>query len=301
MYKMSYTIDNKTGLHRRKNSKIFNFNTTRDSNSLNTPSSNVLLFPRNKTPKNIRDRDKITKIRAIKKFDFGNLNLPPVIENEKYIKDESNNKVENMDLLTLKLDKEETSKPNSPLSLPNTDSESLVPMQPNPLEDNQNDEENNEESENSVSSESSLEMIFINLDLISRIKEHDKLTHDDRLLKIQNYSYTRKFIRWYNEDSRDKTIEFLNKVVNDVMETTSAILEEELDKNTLQKSGFDEENSSILRRLSTAMGKSIIGLENLKVTYTEDDSLQTRIDNLITKLNMRIDKVNNLLKIKILD
>ena len=149
--------------------------------------------------------------------------------------------------------------------------------------------------------------ILINLKIISRIRKGDKLYFNlDDILEIDNRLYFRSLRRWLSNDSRIRTIKYINKIIDKSFEIINKTYINEINKknnkiNSNKKSiePFKEENSNLLQRLSLSMTNSIDGLQNMSYTYKNDSLFQSQIDILIEKIKIRIDKINKILKIDI--
>ena len=62
---------------------------------------------------------------------------------------------------------------------------------------------------------------------------------------------------------------------------------------------FDEENSNLLQRFVIEMSSATKGLDNLKDTYQDDVRVLSEIDILKEQLELRIRKINSILKINV--
>lgn len=60
---------------------------------------------------------------------------------------------------------------------------------------------------------------------------------------------------------------------------------------------FKTENSTALREYGKALEEAVNGLQSLKVTYSSDQAIQSRLSILIENVNERIAKIYNLLKV----
>jgi hypothetical protein len=155
-----------------------------------------------------------------------------------------------------------------------------------------------------------LDYLFLNFKIISQVKEGQKL-------KIRNFNgldildidnrLIYKYLRGFYGDNRDNTINLIKNIVELAYKVTDEILNEEFeryeqqgnhDKN-MNKSPFDtdDDNSLLFRKLVSEMGNSLIGLENLRLTYIDDVSITSIIGIIVGKINLRINKINSLLKI----
>ena len=150
------------------------------------------------------------------------------------------------------------------------------------------------------------EEILLNLNIISQIRDNEKLScpNTNSLSIDTSSSFFQPLSRFFRGDGRIKTIEIISKVVEDALIYTDQTLKNELNKiknknNKNESDYFYEDNSHILHRFLLNMKTSIKGLENLRITYTYDVPIQSKITLLIEKLQMRVDKMDRLLKISI--
>ncbi len=152
---------------------------------------------------------------------------------------------------------------------------------------------NNTNNENSIASTSvptqsdtpvekqeielTLEDVFVNLRLISKIEVGDKLIQTDKYVNIDT-SFLKFFTRWYYGTNRNNTLGFINVVLLKAFEINSKLLEEKTD-----------ESVQILLRLTTDMKNSVNGLINLKHTYSSDKLIQSEIDVMIDNIRSKLD------------
>jgi hypothetical protein len=137
---------------------------------------------------------------------------------------------------------------------------------------------------------------ILNLKIISKIKPNDKLLANNNLLEIDSPYILQSVNRWYNNESRSITIEKLNSILEGTFKITKILLENEKNNKEDDKS-LEENNSQIFQTLILEMRNSLVGLENLKKTYSEDILISSQLDLLINKLNTRIDKMSKFFKI----
>lgn len=137
---------------------------------------------------------------------------------------------------------------------------------------------------------------ILNLKIISKIKPNDKLLANNNLLEIDSPHILQSVNRWYNNESRSITIEKLNIILEGTFKITKILLENEK-KNKDDDKSLEENNSQIFQTLILEMKNSLVGLENLKKTYSEDILISSQLDLLINKLNTRIDKMSKFFKI----
>jgi hypothetical protein len=159
--------------------------------------------------------------------------------------------------------------------------ESILP--PVQIIDTNNSEDSNEKTSKSIQSTQidyvgivkllSLDDIFINLNLISKIEVGDKLYVNDKYINIDT-SYVQSIIRWYYGVDRRSTIKFVRLIISKSFEFCDSLL------NT---------DTKMLFRLSNDLKNSISGLEKLKQTYFADKLVQAEIDVIIESIRAKID------------
>jgi hypothetical protein len=143
---------------------------------------------------------------------------------------------------------------------------------------------------------------LVNLKIISKIKKDDKLLCTGELLEIDDTQWMLQGLaRWYSKASRRQTIDKINLVINDVFAFIDKTLKDELTHTAGTRSDniLKEDNSEILQKFLLYLNNSIEGLENLKITYQGDESIISKLDVLIDKIKMKLDKMNKILRIKI--
>jgi hypothetical protein len=122
-----------------------------------------------------------------------------------------------------------------------------------------------------------LEDVFINLRLISKINQGEKLLQTDKHINIDT-SYFQVITRWFRGASRNETISFIQKILAKAFDFSDKLIDDEID-----------ESSQKLLRLNTDLKNCLEGLANLKVTYMYDKLIQSEIDVLIDNVRSRLD------------
>lgn len=164
--------------------------------------------------------------------------------------------------------------------------------------------------------------LFINLKLISKLNPNDKLKIDiqkSRLLSVDN-DYLQSLTRYYYGYDRNTTIDFIDKLINTVflkinqlkhhIESTNInnkninnknkIIEEiriDIEDNTLSQSKILLDPSIELLKYTTELNNVINGLVNLKITYTGDQLIQSKIDYITENIRTHVDELNNYISI----
>ena len=130
--------------------------------------------------------------------------------------------------------------------------------------------------------EMTLEEIFVNINLISKIEVNDKLIINNKFINIDTTNI-KPLTRWLYGNDRKSTLFFLNLIINKSFEYCDNILSEEDNNN----------NTKLLFRLTTEIKNSINGLLNLKQTYTCDKLVQAEIDVIVENIRTKIDYNTN--------
>lgn len=183
---------------------------------------------------------------------------------------------------------------------------------------NDNDNLNKSSNENNIMNETDknkqLDKLLLDLKIISNIKEFDKLKLGDTI-EIDTPHFLQSLTRKYSGDSREKTIEYIEKTIANIFSVLDNLLEDEIKKlkpisilhvnnkspyylnNNLniKKYNFKEETVSIYQKINQNLSESISGLQNLKITYLNDISTSAKLDMIIIKIQNRINKINNMM------
>ena len=108
--------------------------------------------------------------------------------------------------------------------------------------------------------------------------------------------------RWWWGRNRNETVSAIKNIVQAAFQVTDSTLKRERvgDGDTQQASTFfNEENSNQLQRFVIEMTSCLKGLDNLKNTYQDDVRITSEIDILKEQLQLRIRKINSILKINL--
>ena len=140
---------------------------------------------------------------------------------------------------------------------------------------------------------------LLNLKIISKIKENDKLSSQEKIIKIDPPSILQGVYRWMNSEGRSITLDKLTEIVNNSMDITEGLLKREKDLKENEYLDLQENNSQIFQTFIIELTNSLLGLENLKKTYCNDINIMSQLDILLKKITTRIDKMTKLCSIKI--
>jgi hypothetical protein len=125
----------------------------------------------------------------------------------------------------------------------------------------------------------SLEDIFINLTLLSKIDVGDKLIQNGSMKHINiDTSYFQFITRWFKGSNRNNSLKFINHVLNKAFEYNDNMLEEKSEKSAVA-----------VFRLTADLKNSLNGLNNLKQTYSTDKLIQSELDVMIDNVRNKLD------------
>lgn len=136
------------------------------------------------------------------------------------------------------------------------------------------------------------ENTILNLKMISQIKSYDKLYLENGLIKIDRPTILQGVNRWYKEYNRSTTTDDLDNVVLNVICIT--------DKLLVKENVFLEENT-LCQQILIEISNALKGLSNLKITYSNDTFITSKIDIIKDKLKARKDKIISSMKVTIND
>lgn len=144
--------------------------------------------------------------------------------------------------------------------------------------------------------------ILLNLKIISDIKEYDKISiTDDNKIIIDSPYIGQCVIRRYNGDNREKSIEFIEMLIDNIFKIMDNLIEDQ--QNVVKNKGdytsihIESNLLSQFHDILIQLQNTIDGLQNLKITYVKDVSIKSKLDLIITKIYNRINKIKNIMKL----
>ncbi len=144
---------------------------------------------------------------------------------------------------------------------------------------NKAEEKYNPERVNNIEDNINNFIILSNLTLLSKVQKYDKLIikkktdKNDINFEIQiDTSYLPSIKRFFYGNDRDKTIEYLNKLINYGIEKYN----EEKKKD----------NKIAMNKIASLLESSKLGLSNLKITYNNDQSITSKLDIIIDTIDV---------------
>ena len=152
-----------------------------------------------------------------------------------------------------------------------------------------------------------------NLEVLSEVKEYDKLTVDSyNQLTVDGLYYTQGIVRRLYGNGREVTINAIEQLVDEIFEYTDTLLNNEHDKRKKNKlnisysinpnmlnntvKDFKDTNTDILNKLIENLETSTKGLQNLKVTFLIDTTVTFKLDLLIPKIKNKFTTVKKMIK-----
>ena len=162
---------------------------------------------------------------------------------------------------------------------------------------------------------SCMDRIFINLKVISQLKEGQKIyTNGDYLVLDEGLSYKQTFTRWWLNESRERTLKKIQEVIKssiycgqNAINSETLILHNKTINNEFdcvevrqweaaRDKHLQMDNVGLLKSLSREMEAALIGLNNLKETYTNDATLRAKLDLEVELVGRHIEKFKNFLE-----
>lgn len=127
----------------------------------------------------------------------------------------------------------------------------------------------------------SIDTLFINLKVFSKIKKNEKLIINDNILNVDD-RFFQPLRRWFSNDDRVRVVEHIQKIYNDCFKYYNYA-----NNNYILPSDISiEDNKQFKNRLIFEIKNSLKGLDNIKYTYRDDTVMSSKIDLLLDKSNI---------------
>jgi hypothetical protein len=131
--------------------------------------------------------------------------------------------------------------------------------------------------------------ILVNLKIISKIAPNNKLKLLNNTTTIEKEGIATWLLRWYNGDSREKTVNFIKTVVSDSINMTNDIMNSTYINNKGRRTTYEEtEFTKLLSTLSlikVEMSNSKVGIINLQKTYELDIQIISQLEVVMNKID----------------
>ena len=144
----------------------------------------------------------------------------------------------------------------------------------------------------------SIDNNILNLKIISKIEENDKLITNNNLLKKDKSTLFQGVHRWIGNESRESTIGRLNEIYDTGFKITDELLSKEKSVPENQNE-LGDTNSQIFQKYIVEFTNSLNGIDNLRKTYKNDVLILSQLEMISNKVNTRLEKMNDIFKIKV--
>ncbi len=131
--------------------------------------------------------------------------------------------------------------------------------------------------------------ILVNLKIISKIAPNNKLKIANNTTSIEKEGLAAWLLRWFNGDSRIKTINFIKTIIADSINITTDLMNSTYINNRGKKTTYEETEFtkalSTLFLIRTEMENSKTGILNLQKTYDMDIQIISQLEVVINKID----------------
>ena len=173
----------------------------------------------------------------------------------------------------------------------------------NDHKDNSLGDGSNDHKDNSLGDESNdpkvtsplddIEDILLNLKIMSQIKKGNRLLqNENKILEIESDDIIQPIRRWWSGRSRNITINQIKTIMQKTYTIIDSIFESIGTSNVLSSS-----NCTNLQRLNLELNNASKGIDNLKLTYVEDITVQSQLSIINEQLQLRLKQIYESMKI----
>lgn len=145
--------------------------------------------------------------------------------------------------------------------------------------------------------DTNLDSLVLNLKIISKLKPGYKLSIRENNGEVSDIyidnSYLQYIYRIFSDNSRDNTIRFLELLDKEITKK----IEELVKESYIDLNMFLNSKENILLNLNHNLNLSLVGLNNLINTYTNDEYTISKIEIIINNFELKIRKISNILKV----
>lgn len=125
--------------------------------------------------------------------------------------------------------------------------------------------------------------LLVNLRILSKIPKNGRITRSiDGVIALENYGYLISFKRFLTADSRKQTLIEIDKILSSSISKFKEILQKNVDR---------EKTKELLAILQKEIENSTVGLENLKTTYQDDQSMVSHLDIFLLKIQTLVSEI----------
>jgi hypothetical protein len=142
--------------------------------------------------------------------------------------------------------------------------------------------------------------ILVNLKIISKIAPNNKLKLIHNTTTIEKEGIASWLLRWYNGDSREKTVNFIKVVLADAINMTNDIMNSTYINNKNRRTTYEEteytKSLSTLFLIKNEMNNSKSGIINLQKTYELDIQIISQLEVVMNKIDGHLGIIERKLK-----
>jgi hypothetical protein len=142
--------------------------------------------------------------------------------------------------------------------------------------------------------------ILVNLKIISKIAPNNKLKLIHNTTTIEKEGIANWLLRWYNGDSREKTVNFIKVVLADAINMTNDIMNSTYINNRNRRTTYEEteytKSLSTLFLIKNEMYNSKTGIVNLQKTYELDIQIISQLEVVMNKIDGHLGIIERKLK-----
>ena len=138
--------------------------------------------------------------------------------------------------------------------------------------------------------------LLINLNIISKISPDDKIyINTEGYISIENNNILQGIVRFIFNNSRSKSINNLSNFYSLVFRYVDELLQTKNNKceTLVHLNDCKHHNSLALKNLNNYIEKSLIGIKNLKKTYSNDVVITSKLDIIIDNIILYNEKTSN--------
>ena len=125
--------------------------------------------------------------------------------------------------------------------------------------------------------------LIFNLDILSKIEKGDKLIIRNDILIININSFGRSFLRFNNEQGRQKTYLFLNKLFDELSLEIEKYINFVNGKSNLYANEINIKTIFEYEEIKKKIANSCLGIVNLRETYKKDKEICRKLELILSK------------------
>ena len=132
--------------------------------------------------------------------------------------------------------------------------------------------------------------LLVNLKIISKLVPQNRLKLLHSSSTIEPDTMFSCIARWYNGDSRGKTVQFIKTVISDSIKITNDLMNStyvnnvDTKKNTYEETEFTKA-LNVLQLIQEEMTRCKTGLKNLQMTYEHDIQIVSQLEVQMNKID----------------